>query len=991
VNTEPTCSRRGNESLITLDSRRSSLDPALSPSRLCASAVYWLFLVAILAVNCLLQGSHAATFQVPTNFVVQLAAAEPNIQFPMFACLDNRGRLFVTESSGLDLYKEISAGTRKCQVRILEDRDNDGAYETASVFADKLVFPMGLAWREGKLYIADPPELITLEDTDRDGRADKRTVILSSFGARDNGSLHGLLFGPDGFLYMTIGQPDGYEFNLPNGAVLKGDSGALVRCRPDGSHPEILARGFENPVEVVFMPGGEIIGTVNWYQKPAAGLRDALWHLVEGGLYPRHPDNFTRYPITGDPLPALSMFPAVALSGLARYDGGQFPAEFRGNLFSAKHNSRSVGRHVLHRIGSTFRSDDSDFLTTEDPDFHPSDVLLDRDGSLLVLDTGSWYTDHCPTGKIRKSPAKGGIYRVRYKGPERRATTNDPMHELWAKAGDTNRLLAALKSNDPEMIAAAVRIAGTTRQTSLVPEISKLISSTNPVVQLAAAEVLARCGDRSVLPALVSTLTNPVDRFLEHAAVHALHQIIGEQEVPLQRMLEHRSPRVQRAALVLLSQPPRPPAALKVDAVVARLQSPDAELRRTAVELLASRSEWTAEALRIAKKWLGQNDLADDQRIALRALCAAFYNTGRFQEALRGALDDGAPAVRVLVLDTLAAQPAPREESRWTPALRKVLHHGALHERTVAARVAVVWRLSELKPDLLQIAQDPTQPASLRLESLRDSIAGYDVLPDPFFEFLLARWRGGDALFAGELLRKARLTDTQLTRAIRSANSVVPPATLLVAFRKSTTPEHSRELLQAVSTMPVAGWDEREYGEFVSRFPAELRTEAEALTTRFAPDAQARHARIARYEPLLRGGDVGAGAIVFRSAKVACIVCHTAGEGAANIGPDLTRIGAVRSGRDLLESILFPSSTFAQGYESFAFETNDGEDHSGTIVQQNEDKVSVRTAAGTEMTFARAAIKNMRRTFVSAMPEGLEAALSEEEFRDLLAFLQSLK
>ena len=59
---------------------------------------------------------------------------------------------------------------------------------------------MGLAWRDGKLFVADPPELITLEDTDNDGRADQRRVLLTGFGHRDNGSLHGLLFGPDGWL-----------------------------------------------------------------------------------------------------------------------------------------------------------------------------------------------------------------------------------------------------------------------------------------------------------------------------------------------------------------------------------------------------------------------------------------------------------------------------------------------------------------------------------------------------------------------------------------------------------------------------------------------------------------------------------------------------------------------------------------------------------------------------------------------------------------------
>ena len=125
----------------------------------------------------------------------------------MFAAFDDRGRLFVAESSGLDLYAEITAGTRKCRVRVLEDRDGDGRFETSRVFADGLVFPMGLAWRDGRLYVADPPDLVALEDTDGDGRADRRTVILTGFGHTDNGSLHGLTFGPDGLLYMTMGMP----------------------------------------------------------------------------------------------------------------------------------------------------------------------------------------------------------------------------------------------------------------------------------------------------------------------------------------------------------------------------------------------------------------------------------------------------------------------------------------------------------------------------------------------------------------------------------------------------------------------------------------------------------------------------------------------------------------------------------------------------------------------------------------------------------------
>ena len=86
-----------------------------------------------------------------------------------------------------------------------------------------------------------------------------------------------------------------------------------------------------------------------------------------------------------------------------------------GNLFSAQHNARKVGRHILMRDGSTFRSEDHDFVSSDDPDFHPSDVLESADGSLLVVDTGGWYVQHCPTGKIRDSRVTGGIYRVRSK------------------------------------------------------------------------------------------------------------------------------------------------------------------------------------------------------------------------------------------------------------------------------------------------------------------------------------------------------------------------------------------------------------------------------------------------------------------------------------------------------------------------------------------------------------------------------------------------
>lgn len=151
----------------------------------------------------------------------------------------------------------------------------------------------------------------------------------------------------------------------------------------------------------------------------------------------------------------------------------------------------------------------------------------------------------------------------------------------------------------------------------------------------------------------------------------------------------------------------------------------------------------------------------------------------------------------------------------------------------------------------------------------------------------------------------------------------------------------------------------------------------------------ARLGRLAEFKPLLAGGNAERGRKSFASAT--CAGCHRVGNLGGDIGPDLTRIGAIRSGADLLESILYPSSSFAQGYEPYLLTRRDGEELSGSLVAQGPEEVALRDGPGMIHRARLDDIASLERQQLSAMPDGLEQLLTREQFGDLLAYLQGLK
>src|SRR5580765_6551033 len=133
-------------------------------------------------------------------------------------------------------------------------------------------------------------------------------------------------------------------------------------------------------------------------------------------------------------MPVMTHMGAAAPCSVIRYESRIFGDEYENNLFVCCFNMHKVTRHILQPDGATFKTKDSDFIVSDNTDFHPTDVIEDADGSLLVVDTGGWYKICCPTSQLSKPDVLGAIYRIRKVGAPK---VRDPRGtEIpWKKAG----------------------------------------------------------------------------------------------------------------------------------------------------------------------------------------------------------------------------------------------------------------------------------------------------------------------------------------------------------------------------------------------------------------------------------------------------------------------------------------------------------------------------------------------------------------------------
>jgi putative membrane-bound dehydrogenase-like protein len=514
----------------------------------------------------------AHTFTLPDEFTVEKIAGPPLVQRPIHMAFEESGALYVTDSSGNTASATAQIKNPTHRILRLTDSDGDGVMDQSTVFADKLPFPEGALWLRGSLYVSAPPSIWKFTDTNGDGVADSRDAWFTGTVSGCGNDLHGPYSGPDGLIYWCKGEFAQQTLSLANGHTMVSRAAHVLRARPDGSQLEVvLTGGMNNPVGLAFSPSGTRFLSGTFFDLSGGGKRDGILHAVYGGVFGRKNDGVLQeHPRTGELLPVMQQMGPAAPSGICMARSGALG--HTGDLFCAEFNFHRVSRHALSPQGASFGADASPLLTSNQTDFHPTDVIEDADGSLIVADTGGWYRICCPTSVSAKPEVLGGLYRVRKihapKVTDPRGLTLDwskpdpawlsdarpavveraigsltearhipalllskaripalwclsRMHGPDARAG----IRSFLSDPDPEVRIAAMEAVALSRDADAAEGLLLQLRSGHPRLQSTAAMAMGRIGDRRFIGPLLELAENATDRFLFHAVAHALFEI----------------------------------------------------------------------------------------------------------------------------------------------------------------------------------------------------------------------------------------------------------------------------------------------------------------------------------------------------------------------------------------------------------------------------------------------------------------------------------
>jgi putative heme-binding domain-containing protein len=960
------------------------------------------------------------------GLALDLVLSEPLVRQPLAIEFDARGRLWLTQyiqypdPAGLEVLTwddhlrrvfdavppppphdspETARFRGRDVISVHEDSDGDGTFDRHKVFVDGLNLATATAQGDGGVWVLQPPYLLFYPDGDGDDVPDGDPVVhLSGFGLEDTHSVaNSLKLGPDGWLYGVTGSTVTARVRAhlaANAPPLAFFGQAVWRYHPRDYRFELFAEGGWNNFGVDFDSKGRLYSGTN-------GTQQAVY-FVQGGFYQKsfgkhgphtNPYTFGHFgglPVEGEKIRLVHQW--------LRYEGGAIP-QLEGKLVGPNALASKLHALELAPDGSSFRtSETTNPVTSTDRWFRPVQCAAGPGGALYIADFYDARITHVDP-RDNWDRARGRVYRLRA-NPSPQSTS-----PALDNAG-TGDLVAALSSPDRWRRETARRLLAGRRDPDAVPALANLLAGGETPPQLALEALWALHG-------LGGLGRDSESAALSHRDPHVrrwMVRLIGDQLGSLRD--------AQLAALAAL-------AAREQDAeVVSQLAATAGRLTPTAamavVAALAARDGFDGDPMVPLQVWWAfEKVLARDPGVALAAFddstwwsrpLVAGHLIDRTARRLMAERDDEALGAMAVLL---GKPPTPEAASRLVEGMEQALEGVALEAvpaplaealaslgrrfppGEASARFLARLGSGDALADTLEEARQPG-PAGPRLQA----IATLADLPSPEAGPLflaLARDQGeDDAVRMAALYALRRRPPDGAGAAVVDLLPALPAGLRRAAVSVLASRADWARLLLGTA---VGGHVSREAVAFESQLAIRALGDPECdalLREHWPPLRQAEAAKAERAAAVAavlgedNPADPARGRVVF---EAACGTCHRLGEAGRDIGPDLTGYATGDTGL-VVASIIDPNAAIREGFElaTLTLRPTDPEAPpvhlAGFITSASDATVTIKDLTGTTTTVPRSEINSESRAAVSAMPEGLLDTLTDQQVRDLFAFLK---
>ncbi|WP_169974154.1 PVC-type heme-binding CxxCH protein [Tautonia rosea] len=957
-------------------------------------------------------------FAVAEDLAVDLAVADPIIAQPLQVSFDERGRMWVVEyrqypePAGLTMVSRDKflrtvydrtplpppLGTPGIdRISIHEDTNGDGQYDQHAVFLDNLNLATAIARGRGGVWVLNPPYLLFYPDRDGDDLPDgDPEVHLEGFGLEDTHSIaSNLCWGPDGWLYGAQGSTVTGRIRRPgepDEAIVHSMGQLIWRYHPETRRYEIFAEGGGNTHGVEIDAHGRVYSGHN-------GGDTRGFHYVQGGYYQK---GFTKHGSLSNPY-TFGYFLPMAHHSVPRFthnfvfaEGGALPESYRGKLFGVEPLQGQIVMSDVTPNGSTFQSKDLDRpLTTEDPWFRPVSISLGPDGALYIADMYEQRIDHSSHYAGRVDKSNGRVYRLRAADapPGRFPGEGEPGVPFNLAELSGKELIGLLDHPNRWFRREALRLLGDRREETLIP------------------------GLRSQLREGVAE-----DRSLE--LLWALNLCGGLDEATGIALIDHPDPYVRAWTVRLMCDDFEVSDELANALAALATREPYVEVRSqlacSARRLLAN------QALPIVRALLTRAEDATDPHLPLLLWWAIETKIGEDPDAVLALFEDPDLWDETIVSQTITerlmrrfAQAGSRADLIACAILLERSPNSQHAERLMRGfEAAFEGRSLSVLPDRLVQAIAASGGGSLPLrvrqgddhavaEALR-IITDADADQAVRLELIrtLGEIRDRRALATLLAIASAEGPDAIRTAAFSALRPFDAPEIAQTAIRlHNTLPTEARAAAQAVLTgrrtfasefldaIASRTIDQDLVPESTARSilllddPDLAKTVREVWGDIGVPSSEQFQGELERLERSLASGTGNpyAGKALYIEH---CGKCHTLFDEGGDVGPILTSYQRDDL-RSMLVAVADPSAEIREGFETYLALLLDGRLVTGFLVAEDDRVVVLRGADGRNEVLLRDEIEEFKGVSQSVMPAGLLDPLSDQQVRDLFAYLRS--